>query len=79
MHEVKIPKLGSSTIDVDLKKWLIAVGETVTPERIVAEVESEKTVVEITAGVAGTVVEILVPEGEVTAVGAAICRIDEQG
>ncbi|MER8747646.1 hypothetical protein NKH54_32190 [Mesorhizobium sp. M1004] len=75
MLEVRIPKMGASTVDVDLTKWHVSVGTSVVPGQILAEVESEKTNIEIEAETAGVVAEILVDEGAVTGVGTVICRI----
>lgn len=75
MFEVRIPKMGASTVDVDLTKWHVSVGTSVVPGQIVAEVESEKTNIEIEAETAGVIAEILVDEGAVTEVGTVICRI----
>ena len=77
MADVKIPKMGMSTVEVDVMKWLVAAGDKVSVGMPLVEVESEKAVVEIEAEVAGTVTEIIVPEGETTEVGTVICRIRE--
>lgn len=75
MLEVRIPKMGASTVDVDLTKWHVSVGTSVVQGQILAEVESEKTNIEIEAETAGVVSEILVAEGAATEVGTVICRI----
>ncbi|MBM3516680.1 MAG: acyltransferase [Alphaproteobacteria bacterium] len=77
MHDVVIPKLGQATVEVDVIAWRVAVGDRVEPGTIVAEVESEKTTVEIEAGAPGRVAEIVVPAPSPTVVGAVICRIAE--
>ncbi len=79
LHDVKIPKLGMSTVEVDLVSWLVGVGDEVAKGAALAEVESEKAVVTIEAEVAGTVAEILVPAGQTTAAGVTIARIRETG
>lgn len=75
MHEIKIPKMGQSTVEVDLISWLVKTGDRVEPGTLLAEVESEKATIEIESDVAGVVVEFLVGAGDVTEVGAVICRI----
>lgn len=75
MIEVRIPKMGASTVDVDLTKWHVAVGASVVPGQVLAEVESEKTNIEIEAEASGVVEEILVEEGAISEVGTVICRI----
>ncbi|RWL38991.1 MAG: hypothetical protein EOR73_32335 [Mesorhizobium sp.] len=78
MFEVRIPKMGASTVEVDLTKWYVSVGTSVVPGQILAEVESEKTNIEIEAETAGVVAEILVDEGSATEVGIVICRINTE-
>jgi pyruvate/2-oxoglutarate dehydrogenase complex dihydrolipoamide acyltransferase (E2) component len=75
MIDVKVPKMGMSTVEVDLMKWLVAPGQKVEAGAILAEVESEKTTLEIEAEVAGTIAEILVAEGTTVEVGTVLCRI----
>ena len=77
MIDVTIPKMGMSTVEVDLMSWLVKPGQSVEPGTVLAEVESEKTTVEIEAQVAGTISELLVEEGQTVEVGTVICRIAE--
>ena len=79
MLDIIIPKMGMATVEVDLVKWHVSVGAAVQPGTLLAEVESEKTTIEIESEVAGAVTEILVPAGETTEVGTVICRIQEAG
>ena len=76
MTEMKIPKMGMSTVEVDLIKWHVAVGDKVQVGQVLVEIESEKATMEMEAEVSGTVTEILVPEGEMTTVGTVVCRIE---
>lgn len=76
MIDMKIPKMGMSTVEVDVTKWHVAVGDKVKAGQVLVEIESEKATMEMEAEAAGTVTEILVAEGAVTEVGTVICRID---
>ncbi|MER8950120.1 biotin/lipoyl-containing protein [Mesorhizobium sp. M0809] len=75
MIEVRIPKMGASTVEVDLTKWHVSTGSHVVAGQVLAEIESEKTTIEIEAEIAGVVEEICLPEGSSTEVGTVICRI----
>ncbi|MER8576706.1 hypothetical protein NKG99_33450 [Mesorhizobium sp. M1409] len=77
MIDVRIPKMGAATVEVDLTKWHVSAGTTVVPGQVLAEIESEKTTIEIEAEVAGVVEEICLQEGSSTEVGTIICRIKE--
>lgn len=74
--EVKIPKMGQSTVEVELIAWRVAVGDTVNIGTPLAEVESEKATVEIESEVAGTISELLVAEGDAVEVGSTICIVE---
>jgi len=70
-----LPDLGGSDTG-ELVTWLVETGETVSEDQPVAEVETEKSVVEVPAPNAGTVTELLVEEGSTVEVGAEILRIE---
>jgi pyruvate dehydrogenase E2 component (dihydrolipoamide acetyltransferase) len=74
--DVHIPKMGMSTVEVDVVAVHVRVGDSVEPSTILIEVESEKANYEVEAGHAGTVREVLVSEGGVANVGDVIVRID---
>ena len=76
MIDVHIPKMGMSTIEVDVVAVHVSVGDTVEPSTILIEVESEKANFEVEAGHAGTVREVLVAEGDEAAVGDVIVRLE---
>jgi len=58
-------------------RWLKAVGDTVAPGDPLAEIETEKAVVEIESAVAGQLVETLVQPDEEVAVGARIAWVED--
>ena len=76
MIDVHIPKMGMSTIEVDVVAVHVSVGDTVEPSTILIEVESEKANFEVEAGHAGTVREVLVAEGDEATVGDVIVRLE---
>jgi pyruvate/2-oxoglutarate dehydrogenase complex dihydrolipoamide acyltransferase (E2) component len=76
MHKVIIPKMGMSTVEVDLTQWFIKVGDKVEVGDELAEVESEKANFTIESEVAGTVVEINVALNDTVDVGTVICLIE---
>ena len=74
---VQIPKMGMSTVEVDVLRVLVAKGQRVEPGDLLVEIESEKATFEVEAGVAGTVSEILVSAGQECEVGDVVVRIAE--
>jgi pyruvate/2-oxoglutarate dehydrogenase complex dihydrolipoamide acyltransferase (E2) component len=74
--DVQIPKMGMSTIEVDVVAVHVGVGDAVEPTTILIEIESEKANFELVAGHAGTVRELLVAEGDEARVGDVVARLE---
>jgi pyruvate/2-oxoglutarate dehydrogenase complex dihydrolipoamide acyltransferase (E2) component len=77
MIDVHIPKMGMSTVEVEILAVMVEVGQQVGAEDSVVEVEGDKATFEVEAGTAGTVAEILVSEGQECSVGDVVVRIAE--
>ena len=73
--EIKVPTPGESITEVELGKWLVADGDLVEKDQEVAEIESDKATLTLSATESGQL-KILVSEGERVAVGAIACTID---
>jgi len=73
--EIKVPTPGESITEVELGKWLVADGDLVEKDQEVAEVESDKATLTLSATESGQI-KINVQEGERVAVGAIACTID---
>ena len=73
--DVHIPKMGMSTVEVEVLAILVEIGQRVTGDDPVVEVEGDKAQFEVPAGISGTVVEILVAEGQECMVGDIVARI----
>ena len=73
--DIVIPELGESVTEGTVAKWLKKVGEAITVDEPLAEIETEKVTAELPSPVAGALAEILVEEGTDVEVGAVIGRI----
>ncbi len=76
--EVKVPSPGESISEVQLAGWLVEDGSYVDKDQEIAEIDSDKATLTISAEKAGNV-KILVPKGETIEVGSVIARIDTEG
>lgn len=76
MIEIPIPKMGMSTVEVDIVEVMIEPGIRVEVGDPILEVESEKATVVIESEHSGTVIEVLLEEGETREVGDIICRLE---
>jgi pyruvate/2-oxoglutarate dehydrogenase complex dihydrolipoamide acyltransferase (E2) component len=74
--EILLPKLGFSVNEANLVEWMVADGASVAKGDPLYALESEKSVQEIEAPVAG-VLKILKAPGEVYEVGTVIGEIAE--
>jgi len=79
VREFKLPDVGEGLTEAEIVRWLVAEGDMVTEDQPVAEVETDKAVVEVPAPVNGTVREILAEEGEMVPVGEVIITFDVEG
>ena len=79
VREFKLPDVGEGLTEAEIVRWLVEPGDTVTEDQPVAEVETDKAVVEVPAPVNGTVREILAEEGEMVPVGEVIITFDVEG
>ena len=73
--EVKVPSPGESITEVEIGAWLVENGAVVEKDQEIAEVESDKATLTISASEAGKV-ELKAEEGETVEVGAVVCTID---
>jgi pyruvate dehydrogenase E2 component (dihydrolipoamide acetyltransferase) len=79
VHEFKLPDVGEGVAEGELVSWQVEEGDTVTEDQAVAEVETDKAIVEIPSPVNGTVRELLAEEGEVVPVGNVLLTFNVEG
>ena len=77
-----LPDLGEGLTAAEIVAWHVAVGDEVSLNQVLVEVETEKAVVELPSPYAGTVLALLAEAGESVVVGAPIVAVGtttEQG
>ena len=77
--EIKVPTLGESLSEATVATWLKSVGDTVSADEPLLELETDKVTVEVNAPAAGTLAEILADVGADVEVGAVLGRIEGEG
>ena len=75
----KLPDLGEGLTEGEVARWLVSEGQVVAEDEPLVEIQTDKATMEIPSPYAGTVLSILVPEGEVAPVGARLVVIGEPG
>ncbi|MBN2732465.1 MAG: 2-oxoglutarate dehydrogenase, E2 component, dihydrolipoamide succinyltransferase [Balneolaceae bacterium] len=74
--EVQMPKMGESVMEGTVIGWSKSVGDSVEEDETLLEISTDKVDTEVPSPEAGTLVEILVEEGETIEVGQTIAIIE---
>jgi pyruvate dehydrogenase E2 component (dihydrolipoamide acetyltransferase) len=74
----KLPDLGEGLTEAEILEWKVSVGDTVTIDQIIVEVETAKAAVDVPIPVAGTVTELYAKPGTVVDVGSPLISITAQ-
>lgn len=77
MFEFKFPDVGEGITEGTIVKWKVQVGDIVKADQVIAEVETDKAVVEIPCPKAGKIAKINHKEGEVIKVEEVLAVIDD--
>jgi 2-oxoglutarate dehydrogenase E2 component (dihydrolipoamide succinyltransferase) len=77
--EVKVPQLSESVAEATMLQWKKKVGEAVSADEILIEIETDKVVLEVPAPASGVISEIIVADGGTVAAEQLIARIDTEG
>lgn len=74
--EVLLPQWGMGMSEGTITAWLKSIGDDVAEDEALADIEAEKVTETLEAPAAGTLVEILVPEGDTVEVRTPVAVID---
>lgn len=73
---LKLHRVGMNMQEATIVKWHKRPGDTFKKGDALYEIETEKVTQEVAAPGEGTLLEILVPEGENAKVDGAVCSVD---
>ena len=79
MSDVIMPQMGESIVEGTVTKWFKKVGDRIERDEPLFEISTDKVDTEVPSPAAGTLTEILVPEGTTVQVNAVVARIGEAG
>ena len=77
--EVKVPVLSESVAEATLLAWHKKVGEPVSRDENLIDIETDKVVLELPAPIAGVITQILKADGSIVMAGEVIAIIDTEG
>jgi pyruvate/2-oxoglutarate dehydrogenase complex dihydrolipoamide acyltransferase (E2) component len=75
----KLPDLGEGLTEGEVARWLVSEGQEIAEDDPLVEIQTDKATVEVPSPYAGTVLQILVGEGEIAPVGTELVVIGEPG
>ena len=75
-REFLLPDLGSGLKEGEIVQWRVAVGDVVTTEDLLVDIETEKAVIEVPVPYDGTVIALAAEAGETVKVGSMLAVFD---
>ncbi len=76
--EVKVPQLSESVAEATLLQWHKKVGEAVSRDENLIDIETDKVVLELPAPEAGVITQIVKPDGSTVVSGEVIAMLDTE-
>src|SRR5687767_4576239 len=74
--EIKVPQLSESVAEATLLQWHKKVGETVTRDENLIDIETDKVVLELPAPESGVITQIVRDDNSVVVAGEVIALLD---
>lgn len=79
VFEYELPDVGEGVAEGEIVAWHVEPGDHVEEDQVLAEVETDKAVVDLPSPVTGTIRELHAEEGEIVPVGSVVVTIDVDG
>lgn len=77
LNKFNLPDVGEGLTEAEIVAWKVKPGDVVAVNDVLCEIETAKSLVELPSPFAGTVTELLVPEGVTIDVGTAIISVSD--
>ncbi len=77
--EIRVPKIGAPATKASIGRWFKRVGDPVSLDEPLVEIETDGTTVEVSASVTGVLSEILLTDGKTVTAGTLLGTITEYG
>ena len=78
-EDINMPQMGYDMTEGTVVRWMKSEGESVSTGEIIAEIETDKAIVEFEAPTTGTLLKITAKEGTTVPVGNPIGLIGDSG
>ncbi len=77
LNKFNLPDVGEGLTEAEIVSWKVKPGDAVAINDVLCEIETAKSIVELPSPFAGTVTDLLVPEGVTIDVGTAIISVSD--
>ena len=77
LNKFNLPDVGEGLTEAESVSWKVKPGDSVAVNDVICEIETAKSLVELPSPFAGTVAELLVPEGVTIDVGTPIISVSD--
>jgi pyruvate dehydrogenase E2 component (dihydrolipoamide acetyltransferase) len=77
LNKFNLPDVGEGLTEAEIVAWKVKPGDAVAINDVLCEIETAKSLVELPSPFAGTVTELLVPEGVTVDVGTPIISVSD--
>lgn len=79
IKEFKLPELGENIDSAEVVEVLVKVGDTITKDQAILEIETEKATIEVPSTVEGKIIKLNVKSGDKVKVGTIVLVVEEDG
>lgn len=79
MYEFKLPDVGEGIHEAEILTWRVSVGDTVTQDQPLLDIQTDKAIVEIPSPLSGAIAEIRARPGTIARVGDVLVVIAAEG
>jgi len=76
---VTMPQLGETVTEGTILRWAKKAGDTIREDETLLEISTDKVDTEVPSPIAGTILQVLVPEGTTVSVGTPLVIIGQAG
>jgi len=77
-YEFKLPDIGEGLHEAEIVRWFVKEGDVVKADDVIAEIQTDKAVVEMTTPVGGKIVSLAGDEGTVVRVGETLIALEQK-
>ncbi len=78
-RQFKFPDVGEGITEGEIVRWLVKEGDEVKADQVIAEIETDKAVVEMPSPYSGTILKLHFKEKDIVKVGQVLVTIGEKG